>query len=208
MIKNIIKLVIALAVFALIFYAVSIINKVIIIDRYCKKVEEYQKITNFYAKYEDEVGVRELWRKDNIGMTKDMTKEAGTTVTYIKDNELWNIMEDTKTAFKSKSETQEEEEAFMPVIESNTFNVEDKLLEKIKTAFTMKITMETVNDKMCYKFQVNDNLQIYVNKTDFMKIKEVSEGETTQLLEYSLNSVEDKDVKMPSLEGYEIIENQ
>ncbi len=207
MIKNIIKIILVLALFALIFFGISIAKRVIIIDRYCKKVDEYQNVTNFYAKFEDSYGTRELWRKEDTGITKDTSKNAGTTITYVKGNKLWNIMEETKTAYKSQSDAENGEEAFLPVIESNTFDVEDNLLEKIKTAFTMKITMETVNDKMCYKFQVNDNLQIYVNKTDFMKIKEVNEGETTELLEYSLNSVEDKDVKMPSLEGYEIVEN-
>ena len=214
MIKNILKVILVLALFVLIFYIVSIANKIIIISRYSKKVDEYQHATNFYAKFEDEYGTRELWRKDDVGITKDTSDNSGMTIVYVKGDELWNISDvkyeggnSSKTAYKSKIDTEEDETAFMPVIESGTFYVEDNLWEKIKTAFTVKITTTTVNDKKCYEFYVNNDFQIFVNMNDFMKVKEINSGTTTSLVEYNFNSVTDEDVKMPNLEGYEIVEN-
>ena len=111
----------------------------------------------------------------------------------------------SKVAYKSKNE-EEEEAAFLPVIETSTFYVEDNFWEKVKAAFTVKISSENVNGMDCYKFHINDEFEVFANKKDFMKIKEIDSGTTTEVTDYKFNSVEESDVAMPSLEGY-IIEN-
>ena len=208
MLKKVLKIIALIVVIVLIVFIINMSRKINIISKYCKKVDEYQKATNFYAKFEDEYGSREVWRKEDKGITKDIS-DNGTTMICIDGDKLWNIMDmKDENGNQNKIESQSEEgneTAFLPIIEDGTFYVEDNLWEKIKAAFTVRISTENVNGKECYKFTINKDFQIYVNKTDYMKIKETNSGTTTELKEYSFNSVEDKDVEKPSLEGYEII---
>ena len=75
MIKNVLKIILVLALIALIAFVIIMARNINIIDRYSRKVDEYQKATNFYTKIEDEYGTRELWRMDNIGITKDIADD-------------------------------------------------------------------------------------------------------------------------------------
>ena len=77
-------------------------------------------------------------------------------------------------------------------------------MNKLKAVLSIKITTEEVDGILCYKFEMDENNIIYANTTDFMKIKGISDEETTVLKDYKLNAVEDDDVKMPNLEGYEV----
>lgn len=210
MVKRILSLILVIIFISLILGIIVITRNINIINMYCKKSEEYAKLTNFYAKYEDDYGlIREVWRKDNKGMTKDYL-ENGTSIVYVNDNELWNIMDVqeadgtiTKTADRSEISS-EDEGAFIPVIETRDLGIEDGFIGKIKAVFKIRITTEEISGKLCYKFDIGDDQQIFVNTTDFMKIKEVSDDViTTELKEYKLNSVEDKDISLPNLEGYE-----
>ena len=213
MIKKIFKFILVIFIIALTLIIIKTAQKVSIIDKFMKKAQEYQNVTNFYAKIQDDFGTREIWRKDEKGITKDILNE-GTSITYVNGEELWNMMNtkdgdgnETKTAYKSQI-TQEDESAFLPVIEnSDCFEIEDNLWEKIKLSFMVKISIEDVDGKECYKIQTKDGTQIYIKRLDFMKIKEVNSDITTQLMDYKLNSVEDSDVAMPNLEGYEVVEN-
>lgn len=209
MVKRILNLILVIMFIAFFVFLMIVIRNMSIIDRYTKKTAEYEQLTNFYAKYEDNYGTREIWRKDNIGLTKD-TLENGTSIMYVNETESWNISDttaedgtQTKTAEKSNI-SEDERQSFLPAIDTTSLNIEEGFIGKLKAVFKIKISTEDVNGTLCYKFDIDENNTIYVNTTDFIKMKGTEDGETTELKEYKLNSVEDEDVKMPSLEGYEV----
>ena len=209
MFKRILNLILVIMFIALLITVMIVSRNMMIFDRYTKKTAEYEQLTNFYAKYEDSYGTREIWRKDNVGLTKDVS-ENGTSIMYVTDTESWTISDttgedgtQTKTAEKSNI-SDDEVKAFLPSIDTTSLNIEEGFLGKLKAVFSIKISTEDINGTLCYKFDLGQNNIIYVNTTDFMKIKGTEDGETTELKEYELNSVEDEDVKMPNLEGYEV----
>lgn len=209
MFKRILNLILVIMFIALLITVMIVSRNMMIFDRYTKKTAEYEQLTNFYAKYEDSYGTREIWRKDNVGLTKDIS-ENGTSIMYVTDTESWTISDttgedgtQTKTAEKSNI-SDDEVKAFLPSIDTTSLNIEEGFLGKLKAVFSIKISTEDINGTLCYKFDLGQNNIIYVNTTDFMKIKGTEDGETTELKEYELNSVEDEDVKMPNLEGYEV----
>ena len=209
MFKRILNLILVIMFIALLITVMIVSRNMMIFNRYTKKTAEYEQLTNFYAKYEDSYGTREIWRKDNVGLTKDVS-ENGTSIMYVTDTESWTISDttgedgtQTKTAEKSNI-SDDEVKAFLPSIDTTSLNIEEGFLGKLKAVFSIKISTEDINGILCYKFDLGQNNIIYVNTTDFMKIKGTEDGETTELKEYELNSVEDEDVKMPNLEGYEV----
>ena len=209
MFKRILNLILVIMFIALLITVMIVSRNMMIFDRYTKKTAEYEQLTNFYAKYEDSYGTREIWRKDNVGLTKDVS-ENGTSIMYVTDTESWTISDTTgedgtqiKTAEKSNI-SEDEVKAFLPSIDTTSLNIEEGFIGKLKAVFSIKISTENVNGTLCYKFDFGQNNTIYVNTTDFMKIKGTEDGETIELKEYKLNSVEDEDVKMPNLEGYEV----
>lgn len=209
MFKRILNLILVIMFIALLITVMIVSRNMMIFNRYTKKTAEYEQLTNFYAKYEDSYGTREIWRKDNVGLTKDIS-ENGTSIMYVTDTESWTISDtigedgtQIKTAEKSNI-SEDEIKAFLPSIDTTSLNIEEGFLGKLKAVFSIKISTEDVNGTLCYKFDLGQNNTIYVNTTDFMKIKGTEDGETIELKEYKLNSVEDEDVKMPNLEGYEV----
>lgn len=209
MFKRILNLILVIMFIALLITVMIVSRNIMIFDRYTKKTTEYEQLTNFYAKYEDNYGTREIWRKDDVGLTKD-TSQNGISIMYVKGNESWTISDtikedgtQTKTAEKSNI-SEDEIKAFLPSIDTTSLNIEEGFIGKLKAVFSIKISTENINGTLCYKFDLGQNNTIYVNTTDFMKIKGTEDGETIELKEYKLNSVEDEDVKMPNLEGYEV----
>ena len=47
---------------------------------------------------------------------------------------------------------------------------------------------------------------MFINKENYLKIKEINSGNTRELIEYNFGTVKDDDVKMPNLDEYEIEE--
>lgn len=207
--KKIFKIILILLVIILVAFLTITIRKAYIINKFSKKLEEYQQVTNFYAKLETNDGTEELWRKDNVGITKSIRND-GTKILYRKDNEIWILIETidsennkNKKAYKVKYKG-ESDIAFLPLIEDGTFYAAD-IWQAIQMAFTSRLSIDKINGKKCYKFHMTDDFQVYINKEDFIKIKETNCNIERELILYEFNSL--KSLKLPNLEEYEIEEN-
>lgn len=199
--KKIFKIVFIVIFIILMVFLINLLRKSMIINEYSRKLNEYQALKNFYAKFESENYIQEFWRKDDVGITK-YTNDDEIRTMYATDNEVWTILDRERYVQKMESHNKG---AFLPTIEGATIYV-DNFWEAIKLAFESKITSEIVSDKDCYKIYFDKDFQIFVNKKDYMKIKEINSGKTRCLLEYSIGTVKDEDVKFPNIEGYKIEE--
>ena len=78
----------------------------------------------------------------------------------------------------------------------------DNLWDKIKIAFSSRITDEKLGNIECYKIYINKEWQLFINKKDLLVIREVNGSTDTGIIEYKINQVRDEDVLMPNLAGY------
>ncbi len=201
--KKVVKIIGILLLVAIILFLAITIPKTIIIQKHGKKLEEYQKVSNFYAKIKLEDAEEELWRKDNIGVTKHMEGEEIRTL-HITPNQAAMLME-TKDAKKASITKVEMDGAFLPVIEYGTFYAEN-FWQAFMIALGTRMSTEEVNGKECYKMYVQEDFQVFINKEDFLIIKEINGNTSRELVEYQFDKVTDEDVALPSLEGYEVEE--
>ena len=88
-------------------------------------------------------------------------------------------------------------------LKTGTLDLEN-LWDTIKIAFLSRITTEKLGDIECYKFYLNEEWQMYVNKDNLLVIREKNGSTDTGTIEYKLNAVRDEDVVMPNLAGYTI----
>ena len=199
------KIIVIILIIVLIIACIFLFNlgrKVCILSKYSNKSNEYAKITNFYKKTNPEEGVTtEFWRKDNLGFLKRTSKDDIKMIYYGEDYN-WIVVDskDGKTAVKMNKEGIGIEAQTLP---TETLNME-KFWDKIKVAFTSKISTEKLNDIECYKIFVNDQWQLFINKDNLLVIREINGSTDTGIIEYRINEVRDEDVLMPNLAGYTI----
>lgn len=144
--KKIFKIVFIVIFIILMVFLINLLRKSMIINEYSRKLNEYQALKNFYAKFESENYIQEFWRKDDVGITK-YTNDDEIRTMYATDNEVWTILDRERYVQKMESHNKG---AFLPTIEGATLYV-DNFWEAIKLAFESKITSEIVSDKDCYK---------------------------------------------------------
>ena len=200
--KKLIAIVLIIILIIACIFFINLGRKVIILSRYVNKSNEYSKITNFYRKSNPEEGViTELWRKGNLGLLKRTSKDDVKMIYYGKDYN-WIIVDDkdSKNAVKMNKEGIGIEAQTLP---TGTLYMEN-LWDKIKIAFSSKITTEKINDIECYKIEVNREWQIFINKNNLLYIREINGSTDTGIIEYKMNEVRDEDVTMPNLVGYTI----
>ncbi len=200
--KKLIAIVLSIILIIACIFLINLGRKVIILSRYANKSNEYSKITNFYRKSNPEEGViTELWRKGNLGLLKRTSKDDVKMIYYGKDYN-WIIVDDkdSKNAVKMNKEGIGIEAQTLP---TGTLYMEN-LWDKIKIAFSSKITTEKINDIECYKIEVNREWQIFINKNNLLYIREINGSTDTGIIEYKMNEVRDEDVTMPNLAGYTI----
>ena len=200
--KKLIAIVLIIILIGVCIFLINLGRKVIILSRYADKSNEYSKITNFYRKSNPEEGViTELWRKCDLGLLKRTSKDDVKMINYGKDYN-WIIVDgkDSKTAVKMIKEGIGIEAQTLP---TGTLYMEN-LWDKIKMAFSSKITTENLNGIECYKIEVNKEWQIFINKDNLLYIREINGSTDTGIIEYKMNEVRDEDVTMPNLAGYTI----
>ena len=195
------KIIVIILIIACIFLF-NLGRKVCILSKYSDKSNEYAKITNFYKKTNPEEDVTtEFWRKDNLGFLKRTSKDDIKMIYYGEDYN-WIVVDskDGKTAVKMNKEG--------IGIEAQTLTTEtlymEKFWDKIKVAFTSKISTEKLNDIECYKIDINSEWQLFISKDNLLVMREKNGSTDTGIIEYKLNEVRDEDVLMPNLAGYTI----
>ncbi len=210
--KKILIIILAIVLMALIILGINIVRKVNIISEFSTKVEEYQKLTNFYAKEvytinDSEVRTDEKWRKDDVSILKN-TLDNGTIRSLYYNNEETLMLSDNSDGTKVGARFKRDINDFSPgiVIEDGSYYIDNNLWEAIKAAFTTKITSESFNGKECYKFYINDNWQFFVDKENMLKIREINGSENSELVDYKIGTVTDEEIQFPNTDGYIIQE--
>jgi len=202
--KKAVKTIAILLLVVMILFLVITIPKVMVIQKYSKKLEEYQEVKNFYAKVKLEEAEEEMWRKDNIGITKHIQGDNTRTL-YISPNETAMLMETKEGKKASITKIDREDNSFLPVIEYGAFYAEN-VWQAFVVALGTRMSTEEVNGKECYKMYKQEDFQVFINKEDFLNIKEINGNTSRELIEYQFDTVRDEDVTLPSLEDYEVEE--
>ncbi len=208
--KKALIILLIITLIALNIFVFTIIRKVNIIREYSDKLKEYQNITNFYAEItytslkNNDIRKREIWKKDNITIVKDIEEDGTIRTNYFENNNRLMLIdrEDSKEYVKMENT---ENIGNLVVLEYATFFTENNLWEDITAACTTKITTEDINGKECYKFYISDNLQFIVDKDNMLKIEEINGNEKMELVDYSIGNLTDDNLKVPNLEEYKLI---
>lgn len=199
-------------VIILMLFIWNTIRKTYIISKYKEQSQEYSKITNFYKKYnEDENSTVEIWRKDNIFVYK-RTSEDGIRMIYNNlDEKIGWVINDTKTgdtvnktAVKVK-ERELDNLIFINNVVSNEIQA-NNLGQYIKIAFMCSISSKDYYGVKCFEINFRNEVLQYINKENYLCIREINGSTDTGLMEYKLNDVTDEDVKLPDLSNFEIKE--
>lgn len=200
------KVIFYILIFIIILLSVFLLfnlRKAIIINKLSEKVRETQELTNYYYKSEAADAITTVYRKDDKSLFKYETDNNIRQI-YINGNELW-ILNDEKNGKKTANKIDATEFLFMPLMDGSLCT--ENLWQSLLIAIQAKITSEDVDGKECYKIYLDEDFQIFVNKTDFIKIKEINCDKTTKLLEYSIGTVTDSDLEIMNVLGYEVEEN-
>lgn len=200
--KKIITICLVVLLVIILIFLIDLGRKAYILNKYSNKCEEYSKITNFYVKRDQEEGITsELWRKDNLAFLK-MTVEDETRMIHFGEDYNWIIVnsKDGKTAVKMNKEGGGAE---VQTFISGTLSL-DSFWNTVVLAFSSRISNEKVNDIDCYKIFINDDWQMFIDKKDFLLMREINGSTDTGIIEYEFNNVKDEEVIMPNLAGYKI----
>lgn len=200
--KNIIKIIIIIFLLIVFIFLFNLGRKVILLSQYSNEYNKYIKITNYYKRETPEEGVTtEFWKKDNLGFLKRTSKEDVKMIYYGEDYN-WIIVDnkDGKTAVKMKKEGPgiEKQSLISGTLYMHNF------WDKVKIAFSSSISSEKLNDIECYKIKINKDWQMFINKENFLVMREINGSTDTGTIEYKINEVRDEDVLMPNLAGYTI----
>lgn len=200
--KIIIKIVLTIILVVAFLFLLNLGRKVSILSKYSDMYNKYLEVANFYKKTTPEEGVTtELWRKDNLGLLRRTSANNVKTIYYGEDYN-WILVDDkdSKTAVKMVKEGEGIES--QNIITGTLYM--PNLWDKIKIAFSSKISTEKLNDVDCYKLKIKNDWQLYINKEDFLVMREINGSTDTGFIEYKINEVRDVDVIMPNLAGYTI----
>lgn len=212
--KKVLIIILVVVLVVLLFYILNFVRNVKVIREYSSKLEEYQKLTNFYSKTiytnidrNNDCSTNEVWKKDNIIISKETLSDGSIRANYFNKDEKLMLMDmgEAKKGFKNVEYT--EDFGNMAVLEDAKYYIEDNLWKDIEAAFTTKISNETIDGKGYYKFYMSDDFYFIVDKENMLKIKEINGNKSIELVDYSIETVTDEDVKMPSIEDYDFQEN-
>lgn len=205
--KKVIKILLIILAITILIFLFDLGRKTYILLKYTNENNKYAEITNFYKKMIPEEGVTtEFWRKGNLGLLKRTAKDDIKMI-YYGEEYNWIIVDskdkddnDSKIAVKMNKEGPGIE---MQSLKTGTLDLEN-FWYTIKMAFLSRITTEKLDDIECYKFYMNEEWQMYVNKDNLLVVREKNGSTDTGTIEYKLNVVRDEDVVMPNLAGYTI----
>ena len=201
------KILLIALVTIIVAFSLKILSKAIIIYNIEKGCEKYTNSTNLYEKGKVSDGTTyELLKKDGIvvyksytaGKTKIIYKDTNNKTIYVFNEEV-NNNNITKTAKKIINE----QEAEIPV-GTYTMIGTDNFWECIKFAFLVRIKEENVNNIDCYRILVSNRWEIYYNKKDFYKNKEIIGNVEREIISYKENTITNEEIKLPDLKEYNI----
>ena len=218
LLRKIIFLIIALFV---ILYSVSVIRKMIIISDINKKISNYSKINNYYAKATqyggDVMRIMEKYSKDNRCYIK-------TTFISSDKNKNW-IIRDYKNGEQINSyyENEQQKNANMNVNSMVEYNVFGTWYERfliynnlglLRIAILSDISTEKCNGKECFKItqhMLGSDFELvnYVEKNTGLPIRNIFRttinewsGDGVIDYEYDIENVEDSIFVEPNIEEY------
>ncbi len=205
--KKIIKILLIILAIIILIFLFDLGRKTYILSKYTNENNKYAEITNFYKKMTTEEGITtEFWRKGNLGLLKRTAKDD-IKIIYYGEEYNWIIVDskdkdnnDSKIAVKMNKEGPGIE---VQNLKTGTLDMEN-FWNTIKMAFLSRITSEKIDDIECYKFYLNEEWQMFVNKDNLLVMREKNGSTDTGTIEYKLNVVRDEDVVMPNLAGYSI----
>lgn len=203
--KKILKIVLIVFVIIIMIFLINIGRKTYILSKYNEKCKEYQQVTNFHERINQEDATIDILRKDGKAVHK-RTSNDGERSIYYDENNTWiivNIINSNKMAMKISNNR---DEASLPRIGATAIYLEN-IWQTISLAFVSRITTEDMYGIKCYKIYLGEDWQIFVNKDNFLRVREIN-GNDTGKIEYRINEVTDEEVKLPNLEGYEIKETK
>lgn len=203
--KKVVKIIIIAILVMVLLCLIINLREAIIMYKLSNKVLETQKLTNYYYKAETESGINYAYKKDNIATWK-LVSEEDTKQIYINDKEVWTIIESKDGTLKTAVKHIVNEVSFMPPVLMDGTLYFENFWQAFLMSFTTRISTEYVDDIECYKIYIAEDFQVFINKEDYIKIKEINGSTSRKLLEYSINTVTDSDVQMPNLEGFEVKE--
>lgn len=201
--KTIKIIIIAILVLVLIYLAINL-REAIIINKFSNKVMETQKLTNYYYKAQTENGINIAYRKDDKSIWR-LESELNNRQICVNGDEVWLMVEDNKDNSKTAVKVSANEGFIMPTILMDGSLYVENFWQAFLMSFISRITTEEVNNISCYKIYMDEDFQVFVNKQDYIKIKEINGSTSRELLEYSINTVTDLDVELPNLEEFKII---
>lgn len=200
--KKVLKIVCIAVVIIVVLFGINLGRKMLILSKYTDKWNENSKISNFYIKKNDNGQTSEFWRKGNQGLLKLTAENDDVRMIHFGEEYNWIIVDskEGKTAVKMAKEEGAVE--IQPIV-SGTLYMEN-FWDTLKMAFSSRITTEKINDIECYKIYLAKEWQMYVNKNDYLPVREINGSTDTGIIEYKLNSVKDEEVILPNLAGYNI----
>ena len=200
---KLIKCILIVITVLVIIFVGNLIRKACIIKQYNEKsTKYYSTVTNFYKKVIEDDSITEIWRKDDIVLLKRVSIEGEMMWSYWGEDNNWVI---TNVINSDKKEVVKFKKGFpLPSIDISTIQTEN-IWQLFNIAFSAKMTTENVNGEECYKIHVDELLEEYITKKDFLLVKNIN-GSSNQIIQYRINTVTDEDIKMPNLTGYTIRE--
>lgn len=207
--KKTVKILLIILLILFVIFIINLGRKTYIMAKYNSVCEENSKITNFYKKSieNDEVLIKTT-RKDDVGIYKRMSDDGVRMIYYGEEND-WIIIDTVDSEGIEKKQAvkipKNEYSLIMPSFGLSSIYTEN-FFQTVIMAFASKITTEQVNGIECYKIYLDEDVQVFINKDDYLRVKEINASTSTTIIEYTTNEVTDEDVKMPDLEGFEIIE--
>ena len=202
--KKTIKIIIIDILVLVLIYLASKWREAIIINKFSNKVMETQKLTNYYYKAQTENGINIAYRKDDKSIWR-LESELNNRQICVNGDEVWLMVEDNKDNSKTAVKVSANEGFIMPTILMDGSLYVENFWQAFLMSFISRITTEEVNNISCYKIYMDEDFQVFVNKQDYIKIKEINGSTSRELLEYSINTVTDLDVELPNLEEFKII---
>jgi len=204
--KKAMKIIIIAILLLVLIYIATNLREAVIINKLSNKVMETQKLTNYYYKAKTESGINTAYRKDDKAIWRLETEKDIKQICSVDGNEVWLMVEDKNENSKTAVKVSANEGFIMPAILMDGSLYVENFWQAFMMSFISRITTEEVNNIPCYKIYIDKDFQVFVNKQDYIKIKEINGSTSRELLEYSINTVTDSDVELPNLDGFKIIE--
>lgn len=208
MFKKILKILLVIIIIIIISLIINNLREANMIYKYSQKLDEYNNIKNFYAKYQDDGHITECWTKDDRGVRKETLSDDEKRLMYVDNECIWMLTESKdengelkKEAVKQKHTS--EKGVWVPKLSSYSVYAENRV-QALAFAINTTILEEEIDGEHCYKIKLSDDLIIFINKETYMLKKEINCGREITLLEYKLNYLSDDDLELLNFLGYNV----